>query len=164
MFFPALTAAQPLKIPDQIERLAVKAKETVNVTLDGTLLQTASQFLNSTDGDDRQVKSLISKLKSIHVRSFEFANAGAYSEADVAAYRSQLTSPTWSRIVDTLNREDGEHVEVFAKQENGQVSGLAIIAAEPKELTIVSIDGMINLAQLASMGGQFGIPKFKPGK
>jgi hypothetical protein len=48
---------------------------------------------------------------------------------------------------------------VFVKQEKGQVAGVAIIAAEPKELTIVSIDGTIDLAQLAALGGQFGIPK-----
>jgi hypothetical protein len=34
-----------------------------------------------------------------------------------------------------------------------------IISAEPKELTIVSIDGTLDLKQLAGLGGQFGIPK-----
>jgi hypothetical protein len=155
---PGTGRAQDVKVPDQIEKLAARAKEAVNVTLDGPLLQLAGQFLGSKDADAR-VKTLISKLKSIHVRSFEFENSGQYSDSDVAAYRSQLRSPAWSRIVDTLNREAREHVEIYAKQDKGQVAGVAIIAAEPRELTIVTIDGAIDLAQLASLGGQFGIPK-----
>ena len=43
--------------------------------------------------------------------------------------------------------------------EKGTVTGLAVIAAEPKELTFVYIDGLINPEQLAGLGGQFGIPK-----
>ena len=40
-----------------------------------------------------------------------------------------------------------------------QIGGLAIIAAEPKELTIVSLTGTISMDDLADLGGQFGIPK-----
>ena len=150
---------QDVKVPDQIERLSAIAKETVNITLDGPLLQLAGRFLSSKSADDQRAKNLISGVKAIHVRTFEFDKAGEYSEGDVSAYRSQLRAPAWSRIVDTVNREEREHVEVFVKQEKGQIAGVAIIAAEPKELTIVNIDGTIDLAQLAALGGQFGIPK-----
>jgi len=61
--------------------------------------------------------------------------------------------------VDTRSKEDGEHVEIFVKQDHDMPAGLVIISAVPKGLTIVSIDGMIDLKQLASLGGQFGIPK-----
>lgn len=159
LLFPATGFGQDVKIPEQIEKLSARAKETVNVTLDGPLLQLAGQFLNSKDSDDQRARNLVSKLKGIHVRSFEFTNTGEYSEADVAAFRSQLSAPAWSRIVDTNDKEAREHVEVFVKQEKGQIAGVAIIAAEPRELTIVNIDGPIDLAQLASLGGQFGIPK-----
>lgn len=155
----AVGLGQEVKVPDQIEKLSALAKETVNITLDGPLLQLAGQFLSSKNPEDQRVKNIISKVKAIHVRTFEFDKAGEYSEGDVAAYRSQLRSPAWSRIVDTVNREDREHVEVFVKQDKGQVAGVAIIAAEAKELTIVNIDGTIDLAQLAALGGQFGIPK-----
>ena len=159
LLFPAAGFGQDVKIPDQIERLSVKAKETVNVTLDGPLLQLAGRFLNSKDADEQRAKNLVSKLKGIHVRSFEFTNTGEYSEADVAAYRSQLRSPAWSRVVDTNDKEAHEHVEVFVKQEKGQIAGIAIIAAEARELTIVNIDGPIDLEGLANLGGQFGIPR-----
>lgn len=152
---PASGFAQSVKIPDRIEKLAAKANETVNITLDGPLLQLAGMFLNGNNSDEAQAKSVISKLKGIHVRSFEFTRDGEYSEADVESLRSQLRSG-WARVIET--REAREHVEVFIKQEKGELGGLVILSAEPRELTIVNIDGPIDLKKLASLAGKFGIP------
>jgi len=145
-----------LQIPEQIDRLGPKARETVNITLDGALLQLASQFLSSTDKDQAKIKSIISKLKAIQVRTFEFDNEAQYSDADIAPIRSQLRAPGWSRIVES--RKDGEHVEVFVKQDKDKMGGLVILSAERKELAIVIIDGSIDLSELSSLDGQFGIP------
>ena len=41
----ATASAQTFTIPDRIEQLAAKARETVNITLDGALLQLAGHFL-----------------------------------------------------------------------------------------------------------------------
>lgn len=159
LLIPGAGLAQDVKIPDRIEKLKAKASETVNITLDGPLLKLAGAFLNSKDTDEQQASNVVSKLNSINVRSFEFVKEGEYSEADVAAFRSQLRSPAWSRIVDTRSKGDREHVEIYVKQDKNRAAGLVIIAAELKELTIVSIDGAIDLKQLSSLGGQFGIPK-----
>ena len=147
---------QTLQIPEQIDRLGPKARETVNITLDGSLLQLASQFLSSTDKDQAKIKSIISKLKAIQVRTFEFDNDAQYSEADIAPIRSQLRAPAWSRIVES--RKDGEHVEVFVKQDKDKIGGLVLISAERKQLAIIGIDGLIDLSELSSLDGQFGIP------
>jgi hypothetical protein len=147
---------QTLQIPEQIDRLGPKARETVNITLDGALLQLASQFLSSTDKDQAKIKSIISKLKAIQVRTFQFDNDAQYSDADIAPIRSQLRAPAWSRIVES--RSDGEHVEVFVKQDKDKMGGLVILSAERKELAIVIIDGSIDLSELSSLDGQFGIP------
>lgn len=160
LFFPFAGFGQDVRMPDRIEKLAERASKTVHVTLDGPLLQLAGQFLNSS-AEDQQAKKIVSKLKAVHLRTFEFAREGEYSDADVAAYRSQLRAPAWSRIVDANSKQDREHMEVYVKQEKGEVAGVAIICAEPKELTIVNIDGTIDLAQLAKLGGQFGIPKIE---
>lgn len=40
-----------------------------------------------------------------------------------------------------------------------RTEGVAIIAAEPKQLTIVNIVGPIDLAKLAQLQGQFGVPQ-----
>ena len=157
---PAVASAQSFTIPDRIEKLSAKAKESANITLDGPLLQLASAFLNSNDKDQAAAKSIISKLKGIHVRHFEFENEGAYSDSDLDAIRAQLKSPEWSRIVES--REKGEHTQIFVKQGKDVLAGLVILSAERKELSIVIIDGAIDLNQLSKLGGNFGIPKDLP--
>jgi uncharacterized protein DUF4252 len=162
ILLPAIATAargQDVKIPANVERLAAKAVETVNVTVDGALLQLAGKFLSSTDPDQKKIKTLIGNLKGIYVRSFEFANEGEYSAADVDSLRSQLRSPEWSKMVTVSSKKGGDNVDVFFKMEKDKIAGLVVIAAEPRELTFVNIVGPIDLDQLSSLGGQFGIPK-----
>ena len=152
--------AQTPTIPDRIEKLASRAKESDNITLDGPLLRLAGAFLNSNDKDQKVAKDVISKMKSIHVRHFEFDKEGEYSPRDVDAIQEQLKAPAWARVVES--REDGEHTQIFIKTEKDQIAGLVILSAERKELSIVIIDGAIDLKQLSSLGGNFGIPKDLP--
>ena len=152
--------AQTFTIPDRIERLAARAKESQNITLDGPLLQLAGAFLNSNDKDQKVAKDLISKLKSIHVRHFEFEKEGEFSDRDLDSIREQLKSPAWTRVVES--RQDGEHAQIFLKTEKNQIAGIVILSAERRELSIVIIDGAIDLKQLSSLGGNFGIPKGLP--
>ena len=153
------SAGQDLKIPANVERLAAKAVETVNVTVDGALLQLAGKFLSSSDPDQKQIKTLISNLKGIYVRSFKFESEGQYTEGDVESLRSQLRGQEWSRIVNVTSKNGGDNVDVAYKMDKGKIAGLVVIAAEPRELTIVNIIGPIDLEQLSSLGWQFGIPK-----
>lgn len=138
------------------DKLAAKATEKVDVTLEGPMLEMASRFLKDS-GDERQVKQLISGLKGIYVRSFEFDKEGQYSEADVSAIRSQLRSPEWSSVVDV--RDKTESVTVYMKSDGKQTQGIVVVAAEPKELTFVQIIGSIDPTMLGALGGKFGIPK-----
>ena len=43
---PCLVRAQDLKLPPDVERLSAKAKETVEVNMDGPMLHWASKFLS----------------------------------------------------------------------------------------------------------------------
>jgi hypothetical protein len=42
-----------------------------------------------------------------------------------------------------------------------KVTGLVIIATEPREFTIVNINGPIDIDRLAELSGQFGIPEMR---
>lgn len=156
-----LAGAQDVTIPVNIEKLAAKAIDTVNVTVEGALLQLASKFLSPDDPEQKAVKSLIGKLKGIHVRSLVFSSPGAYADADLDGLRRQLVAPAWSPMATVRSSRGGENVDVFVKMEKEQIVGLVVIAAEPTELTIVNIVGTIDLDQLAGLGGHFGIPKWK---
>ncbi len=152
--------AQDFKLPASIERLAEKASEVVDVTMDSSMLQLASRFLSDKDADSAKLKRMIGGLKGIYVRSFEFEKPGEYRPSDVDALRSQVQMPAWSRIVGVRSRK-GENADIYLKTEGGQITGLLIIAAEPKELTIVRISGAIRPEDLQELGGHFGIPKLE---
>jgi hypothetical protein len=150
--------AQDVKMPVNLDKLAEHATETVDVTLDSSMLQLASRFLSKDDPDQVHVKQLVSKLKGVYVRSFEFDKDGQYSKSDVEAIRSQLKAPSWTRIVGVKSTK-GENSEIYLKKNGDQVAGLVLINAEPKELTIVHIDGAIDPQELSELGGHMGIPK-----
>jgi hypothetical protein len=152
-------AAVPLNAqtcPFNLDHLAAKAKELADVTLDSATLQLAGKFLSSGKPDESQAKSLLTGVKAICVSNYEFAKDGEYTPDDVQRVRNQLPQPQWNRIVHA--QEKNESSEIFTRTEGGRVTGFAIIAAEPKELTVVYIDGAIDLDKLSSFGGKFGIP------
>ena len=146
------------------DKLAARASETVDVSLDGGLLKLATNFLSDDDKDQAKVKKLVAGLKGIYVKSFEFKNPGEYTAADLESFRAALHAPDWQRIVGVHSHEDGETVEVYIKSEGKNVAGMAIIASEPKELTLVNLVGSIDLDSLSELGGQFGIPEVQPDK
>ena len=148
--------AQEIQWPASFQGLAAKAKETINVTLDSSVLGLAGGFLSGKDKDEAQVKELIGNLKGIYVRGFEFENEGAYSKSDLDDIRKQLIGQQWTQIVDVKDTND--IAQVFLKKDGDAVAGLTVVAAEPKELVVVHILGPINLSDLAKLGGNFGIP------
>jgi hypothetical protein len=152
-------SADTIKWPVSFERLAKQAKESVDVTLDSSMLQLAGGFLEKDDPEQAQVKKLVSKLKGVYVRSFEFDKEGQYSMNDVDSIRSQLTG--WTRIV-AVTSNHKENTDVYLKKNGDQIDGLFIIDAEPKELTVVHIDGPIRPEELSELGGHMGIPKIGP--
>lgn len=156
---PLLARAQDIKIPADVQKLSAKAKETVEVNMEGPMLRWAAKFLNAEDPDEKQAAKLVANLKGIYVRSFEFSREGEYSAADVESLRAQVRAPEWTRVVGVRSETDGDNVDVFFKLEEDKMGGIVIISAEPKELTFVSIVGPIDVDQLADLGGEFGIPK-----
>ncbi len=159
--FPALGRAQDVKLPPEVEKLSVKAKETVEVNMDGPMLKWASKFLSAEDPEEKKAAKLVANLKGVYVRSFEFSEEGAYSAADVEALRAQFRPPVWSRVIGVRSEREGDNVDVFFRLEDEKMAGIVIISAETKELTFVNIVGPLEVDQLADLGGEFGIPKLK---
>ena len=100
----ALTAAwgQTIKLPDGVERLATKAENSFEVTMDKGMLQLAGRFLSG-KGDEAKTKRVLEGLESIYVRSFTFAREGEYNPADLDTLRAQFQAPAWSRIAGVRN-------------------------------------------------------------
>ena len=160
VFASALTArAQGPRIQTStLDHLAAKANQTVDVNIDERLMQIAAKVFNDQDPDEKQIKKLVNGLKGIYVKSFEFDNEGDYSPADVESIRSQLRGPSWSRLVNVTSKKDGI-VEVYLMLNGDQIGGLAVLAFESKELTVVNIVGPVDLQKLSQLEGQFGVPE-----
>lgn len=152
----AAASAQQLDL-SSLDRLGSRARESANVTLDESKLKLASMFLSAEDGEQKQAKALVSGLKGVYVRTFEFDKPGEYSQADLDPIRRQLSSPGWSSIVNVKGRDESAEVWLHSKGE--ALGGMAIIASESNELVVVNIVGPLDIASLAKLSGSFGIPK-----
>jgi hypothetical protein len=162
VMFPvvAVRAQDPRIQMGTLDHLATKASQTVDVNIDQRLIQLAAKLLSSEDREEAEVKKLVNGLKGIYVKSFEFDNVGEYSTADIESIRSQLRSPLWSRLVNVTSKRDGS-VEVYLMLSGDQISGLAVLSTDDKELTVVNIVGPVDLDKLAKLEGQFGIPELE---
>jgi|RhiMetdeSRZDD1v2_1073273.scaffolds.fasta_scaffold1811225_1 Domain of unknown function (DUF4252) len=153
-------AAQQIRLP-AFEKLAAKSKETTNISLDSTLLKFAAAFLSGDNTDEATAKKLTETLRGVYVRAFEFDSQGAYSASELQPVYDQLKDSHWNRIITSRERDSGEDVGVWVYREGENISGLVVVATEPREITIVNIVGPVRLQDLAVLGGQFGIPKIK---
>ncbi len=162
LLVPALARAAPdprLTLPE-FSTLAQKATESVVITLDPSLLAMAAHFLDgNSDPQDAATKEIIKGLKGIYVRSYTFDKDFAYQAADLDAVRRQLSAPGWNRLVETRSRKTRADVDIYIMVDNNQAIGLALIASEPRQFTIVNIIGAIDLEKLHKLEGQFGVPK-----
>src|SRR5882724_8506800 len=161
LLVPTLAWAAPhprLALPE-FSTLAQKATESVTITLDAALLAVAGRFLDGNDPQDAAAKEVLKALQGIYVRSYTFDKDSAYQQADIDAVRNQLSAPGWSRLVQTRSRKSQANVDIYIMVTNNQATGLALIASEPRQFTIVNIVGAIDLDKLHKLEGQFGVPK-----
>jgi hypothetical protein len=132
-----------------LDKMGAKARDSTNITLEGDSLKLAANFLGN-DKDAESLKSLVANLKSINVRSWEYERDGMYKDADLDPFRAYLRTAQWPKIVEV--KENGESSEVYLKSgDASRNGGIAVISAEPQELTIVFIEGAISVADLAKL-------------
>jgi hypothetical protein len=159
---PALAfAADPgrLQLPD-FSALSKKAAQSVDISLDPSLLNLAKSIgISDGSGNGAAVNGVIQGIRGIYVRSYTFDKPGEYSKADVKAVEAQLLAPGWYPVVSTHDLKQGNNVDIYILRNGKRTDGVAIIAADPRQLTIVNIVGSIDLAKLAQLQGQFGVPR-----
>ncbi len=121
---------------DQLDSLANRASETVDVKLDERLMATTAKIFSGKDDED--IKEILKGLKGIYVKSFEFEKEGQYSPADVESVMSQLRGGGWSKIVGVRSKKDGDNLEKLTKLE-GQfgVPDLGLDQPKPKKSKLV---------------------------
>jgi hypothetical protein len=150
-------------IPAPLEKkLAARASSVKEVTLDKNMLNFGSQFLSSKQQDEHEAQQIIHNLNGIYIRKYEFDQPGAYTEEDVKEISDQFHEPQWSPIVRKSGKGE-DTKDIYFKMVHGEIHGIAILKAEPRELTLIDISGEIDMKDLSALSGNFGIPNVNTG-
>jgi len=144
---------------DYLDKLFPNAVQTVDVSVDGSLLLIASKFLRNDDPDEALAKELLTALKGVYVKGVEFEKEGEFSDADVEVVRTQLRAPGWDRIVGVRSKRERENVEVYLMIEGSVINGVTVLVFDPKQLYVVNVVGPIDPEKISQLRGHFGIPK-----
>ena len=162
LLVPVAASAQGARLNlSFLDRLAERASEKQEITIDKNMLQGFGGTLVPAGPKGDAAKQILSELEGVYVRSYEFDDQKAFSMDDINAIRKQLSAPGWTRIV--ANEEKGkggdfELQEVWLFNPGGKLGGVFVINAEPGELQVINIVGPIDLAKIGALGGILGIP------
>jgi hypothetical protein len=140
------------------KKLAARASDVNEVTMNKTMLKFASQFLDEKGKDDAQAQRLIQNLNAIYVRSYEFSQPGQYTPEDLKTIRRQFLGPDWNPMVKVRSKKGEGDTDVYVKMVGNEVKGMFVLDAEPKELDMVYISGSIRPEELKDLSGNFGVP------
>ncbi|MCA1619343.1 MAG: DUF4252 domain-containing protein [Acidobacteria bacterium] len=145
---------------DDLDRLAPKAAETVNIEIDGFLIKFAGSILSEKDAEEQAVKEIVEGLKGIYIKSYEFKAEGQFSEADLSEVRRQLLAPGWTRVMDVESRGlDFGDAEFYMASAGGRVEGLALLFVRRRELTVINIVGAVDVDKLKKLKGALNFPR-----
>ena len=144
---------------DHLDGLEARARDVVEVNIDGKLLDLAKRVtLKVNDENAKKVGAAISGLKGIYVRVYRFALDNEYSAGDVDAIRSQLNSPGWEKLADVRSKKNNQKIDVYTMFTGDLMSGVAVVISDSKSIAVVNMIGPIDLELLAELGGKLSIP------
>jgi len=160
----AITAdAQDARLSfEKLNGLENKARDVVEISLDGKLLDLAKRVLvKVNDENAKKIGQAISGLKGVYVRVYNFENENEYNIADVDEIRSQLQSPGWHKLANVRSKKNNQKIDVFTMFSGDVMSGVAVVISESKSIAFVNVIGPIDIDLLAEMSGKLNIPKIE---
>ncbi|MEP6901814.1 MAG: DUF4252 domain-containing protein [Actinomycetota bacterium] len=145
---------------EKLNGLETKARDVVEVNIEGKLLDLARRvMMKSKDADAQKVGQAIKDLKGIYVRVFNFENENEYNIADIDEIRSQLNAPGWEKLANVRSKRNNQKVDVYTMFTGDVMSGLAVVVSESKSIALVNVIGPIDIDLLMELSGKMNIPK-----
>lgn len=145
---------------DKLSRLETKARDVVEVNIDGKLLDLAKRVTAKVkDEDAKKIALAINGLRGIYVRVFNFEKENEYELTDVDEIRSQLNSPGWEKLANVRSRKNNQKVDVYTMFTGEKMDGLAVVLSESKTVAVVNVIGMVDIETLVELSGKMSIPK-----
>ena len=145
---------------EKLNGLEAKARDVVEVNIDGKLLEVAKRVLaKMNDQDTKKVAQAISGLQAIYVRAYNFEKEDEYNVADVDEIRNQLKAPGWEKLANVHSKRNNQKVNVYTMFEGDKMSGVAVVVSESKSIAVVNVIGPIDIDLLAELSGKLNIPR-----
>ncbi len=139
-----------------------KAASVIDVNVDRRTLRLAEKWFDkSKNPDEVAIKELIAGIEGITVKIFEFEKEGEYQASDYQMLKTQIdNNPNWIKLAGVRSKKkDMINVEVsIMTDENDNLLGVAIIAAEKEHLAVINIIGTFDIAKIRDLSGKFNIP------
>jgi hypothetical protein len=155
---PAEARAQDARLRlDRLDRLSARATESVEITMNDVQVQFLRKLVSLSESDQSKLKGLLSKLKGVYVRGYEFARDGEYSDSDVEEIRAQLRSPGWERIVEVRSRNKSD--EVFFMPRKDEIAGFAAVSTGPRKVCVINIVGPMDMDEMALLDREFHLTR-----
>ena len=147
---------------ERLNGLETKARDVVEVNVDGKLLDLAKRVMVKVDDpDSKKIGQAISGLKGIYVRVYNFENENEYNIADIDAIRSQLNSSGWEKLANVRSKKNNQKVDVYTMFTGDVMSGVAVVLSESKSIAVVNVIGPIDIDMLAELSGKMNIPRIE---
>ncbi|MCW8924887.1 MAG: DUF4252 domain-containing protein [Xanthomonadales bacterium] len=114
---------------------------TMSLSLGPTVLRFAARFLD----DDPETQALLRSLDGVRVRIYEVYGDHEKITQNFERMGHKLGDDGWTPVM--LIREEGELVQMYAKESDSGVRGLTIVSADNDEVVVVNIMGDIDPAR-----------------
>lgn len=145
---------------EKLNSLEAKARDVVEVNVDGKLLDLAKRVTAKVkDEDAKKVALAINGLRGIYVRVYNFEKEGEYNPADVDEVRAQLNSPGWEKLANVRSKKNNQKIDVFTMFTGDKMDGMAVVLSESKTVAVVNVIGMIDIEMLVELSGKMNIPR-----
>jgi hypothetical protein len=147
---------------ENLNYLEEKARDVVEVNIDGKMLELAKRVLVKVkDHDAKKVGEAIKGLEGIYVRVFNFEKENEYNPADVDAIRAQLQNPGWQKLANVRSKKNNQKVDVYTMFTGDNMSGVAVVISESKSIALVNVIGPIDIDLLVELSGKMNIPRIE---
>jgi hypothetical protein len=147
---------------EKLNGLETKARDVVEVNVEGKLLDLAKRVLSKMkDQDAKKVAQAINGLQAIYVRVYNFENENEYNPADIEEIRAQLNAPGWERLANARSKRNNQKVDVYTMFSGDMMSGVAVVVSESKSIAFVNVIGTIDIDLLMELSGKLNIPRIE---
>lgn len=119
-------------------------KLSVEINIEGALLRMVSESLK---GDDPDLASLLSNLRSIRVQVLPLEDGNeALAKSSISRAVRWLEGQGWKSTVRV--REKGEETHIYLKETDGKVMGMTVLAMGEGEAVVINIAGRFDPAEI----------------